>query len=100
MGKQLRIALLGIGVVVAACSPATAENVDLSEAGSGKTYEIRNIACTLRGQGKPAFFLRLEHIPRDFEDAFEVGTYEAFEKWLSSGEEGWLLLDSVDEARL
>ncbi len=72
----------------------------LSEAGSGKTYEIRNVAHTLREQGKPAFFLRLEHIPRDFEDAFEVGTYEAFEEWLTSGEEGWLLLDSVDEARL
>ncbi len=72
----------------------------LSEAGSGKTAEIRNIAHTLREQGKPAFFLRLEHIPRDFEVAFEVGTCEAFEEWLSSGEEGWLLLDSVDEARL
>ena len=72
----------------------------LSEAGSGKTAEIRNIANMLREQGKPAFFLRLEHIPRDFEDAFEVGTYEAFEEWLASGEVGWLFLDSVDEARL
>ena len=44
----------------------------LSEAGSGKTYEIRNVAHTLREQEKPAFFLRLEHIPRDFEDALEV----------------------------
>ena len=72
----------------------------LSEAGSGKTAEICNVARTLREQGKPAFFLRLEHIPKDFEDAFEVGTYEDFEEWLASGEEGWLLLDSVDEARL
>lgn len=72
----------------------------LSEAGSGKTYEIRNVASTLREQRKTAFSLRLEHIPRDFEDSFEVGTYEAFEEWLASGEEGWLLLDSVDEARL
>lgn len=74
--------------------------VILSEAGSGKTAEIRNVAHMLREQGKPAFFLRLEHIPRDFEDAFEVGTFESFEEWLASGEEGWLLLDSVDEARL
>ncbi len=72
----------------------------LSEAGSGKTAEIRNVACKLREQGKPAFFLRLEHIPIDFEDAFEVGTYKAFNEWLASAEEGWLLLDSVDEARL
>jgi hypothetical protein len=74
--------------------------VILSEAGSGKTTEIRNVTRMLRKQGTSAFFLRLEHIPRDFEDAFEVGTYEAFEKWLPSGEEGWLFLDSVDEARL
>ena len=72
----------------------------LSEAGSGKTTEIRNIARILREQAKPAFFLQLEHIPRDFEDAFEVDTYKTFEEWLASGEEGWLLLDSVDEARL
>jgi len=72
----------------------------LSEAGSGKTVEIRNAALRLRADGKSAFFLRLEHIPSDFEDAFEVGTYAEFEEWLSSGKEGWLLLDSVDEARL
>lgn len=72
----------------------------LSEAGSGKTAEIRNAARTIRAQGKPAFFLRLEHIPDDFEDAFEVGTFEDFQAWLASSEEGWLLLDSVDEARL
>lgn len=74
----------------------------LSEAGSGKTKEIRNIASTLRTQGKAAFFLRLEHISIDFEGAFEIGTgtYEDFQEWLKSGEEGWLLLDSVDESRL
>lgn len=72
----------------------------LSEAGSGKTAEIRNVARALMEQGKPAFFLRLEHISTDFEDAFEVGSYEAFNEWLATAEEGWLLLDSVDEARL
>jgi hypothetical protein len=72
----------------------------LSEAGSGKTMEIRHIALTLREQGKAAFFLRLEYIPGDFEDAFEVGTFESFQDWVASSEEGWLLLDSVDEARL
>lgn len=72
----------------------------LSEAGSGKTEEMRNVARTLREQAKPAFFLRLEHISEDFEDAFEIGTYETFDEWLASGKEGWLLLDSVDEARL
>lgn len=72
----------------------------LSEAGSGKTYEIRSVTHKLREQGKPAFFLRLENIPTDFKDAFEIGTYAEFEAWLESVEDGWLLLDSLDEARL
>lgn len=72
----------------------------LSEAGSGKTFEIRHIAQALRDQGLPAFFLRLEYIVNDFEIAFEVGTFDAFGTWLASSEEGWLFLDSVDEARL
>jgi hypothetical protein len=33
--------------------------VILSEAGAGKTEEIRHSAQTLRKEGKPAFFLRL-----------------------------------------
>lgn len=72
----------------------------LSEAGSGKTEEIRSTARQLRAQGKPAFFLRLENIASNFEFAFEEGSHFEFDKWLSSDEEGWLLLDSVDEARL
>ena len=72
----------------------------LSEAGSGKTREIHHIASTLREQNKQAFFLRLEDVPNNFEFAFEVGCYKSFRVWLNSLEEGWLLLDSVDEARL
>lgn len=74
--------------------------VILSEAGSGKTEEIRQVASRLRSDDKDAFFLRLENIPSHFENAFEVGSYAEFGDWLSSGREGWLLLDSVDEARL
>lgn len=72
----------------------------LSEAGSGKTEEVRNIARDLRENGKPAFFVRIEHVCQDFEDAFEEGSFEEFNAWAASGDEGWLLLDSVDEARL
>lgn len=54
----------------------------------------------LRGDGRPAFFLRIEHVTQDFESCFEEGTLEEFETWVASGQEGWLLLDSVDEARL
>lgn len=74
--------------------------VILSEAGTGKTEEIRQTAKRLRAAGARAFFLRLEHIPDAFEDAFEVSTFDEFEQWLSSTDEAWLLLDSVDEARL
>jgi hypothetical protein len=72
----------------------------LSEAGSGKTLEIRQISRQLRSSGKYAFFIRLEHVSRDFESAFEEGTFEGFERWLNSDDEAWILLDSVDEARL
>ncbi|MBH9445318.1 hypothetical protein I5L26_12315 [Pseudomonas aeruginosa] len=72
----------------------------LSEAGSGKTEEIRNTARALRQDKQHAFFVRIEHVSQDFEDAFEEGSFEEFNAWAASGEEGWLLLDSVDEARL
>ena len=74
--------------------------VILSEAGSGKTQEIRHLAALLRAERKAAFFLRLELIADDFDIAFEVGMLAEFNTWLSGGETGWLLLDSVDEARL
>lgn len=74
--------------------------VVLSEAGSGKTEEIRHIAHRLRDEGAAAFFIRLEHIAEDFESAFEEGSYEEFMTWKDSIGEAWLLLDSVDEARL
>ncbi len=79
---------------------AEARVVLLSEAGSGKTAEIRYITRQLRVDGKPAFFLRIEHVTQDFETCFKEGTLEEFEAWVASGQEGWLLLDSVDEARL
>lgn len=72
----------------------------LSEAGSGKTEEIRHTARRLRAEGLAAFFLRLEYLVDGFDTAFEEGSDEEFEAWLSSSEEGWLFLDSVDEARL
>ncbi len=72
----------------------------LAEAGSGKTEEIRQTAVNLRSKDKSAFFIRLENISDGLEEAFEEGNFEEFQAWLSSNNEGWLLLDSVDEARL
>lgn len=77
-----------------------ARTIILSEAGTGKTEEIRQLTKQLRAQGKNAFFLRLEHIPEDFEDAFEEGSFADFTAWLSTSDEAFLFLDSVDEARL
>ncbi|EMR47911.1 NACHT domain-containing protein [Pseudomonas putida] len=72
----------------------------LSEAGSGKTAEIRDIAHQLRSEGKTAFFLRIEYVISLMDIAFEVGSYVEFQAWCESGTEGWLLMDSVDEAKL
>lgn len=72
----------------------------LSEAGSGKTEELRHACRDLRRCAKQAFFLRIEYLAQDFDEAFEEGTVEEFEEWMTSGEDGWILLDSVDEARL
>lgn len=74
--------------------------VILAEAGSGKTEEIRQAARHLRAQGKAAFFLRLEHIVTEFDTAFEEGTLKEFQAWLASSDQGWVLLDSIDESRL
>lgn len=49
----------------------------LSEAGSGKTTEIRNVTRQLRSEGKIAFFLRIENVLSELEDAFEEGTWAA-----------------------
>jgi len=74
--------------------------VILSEAGSGKTEEIRHAAQRLRNEGKAAFFLRLENVCTGIEEAFDVGSHDDYQDWLRTGDEAWLFLDSVDEARL
>jgi hypothetical protein len=72
----------------------------LSEAGSGKTEEVRHVCLDLRARRKHAFFLRIEHLVHDFEASFEEGTLDEFQAWIASDAAAWLLLDSVDEARL
>jgi len=72
----------------------------LADAGAGKTYETQNRAIYIRNQERNAFFIRIEDVDAHFEDAFEVGSSEQFNTWLSSSDEAWFFLDSVDEARL
>ena len=76
--------------------------VILAEAGAGKSFEMRARAKHIEGQGRKAFFIRIEHIKDDFESAFEVGDENSFKNWLNSEDESWawFFLDSVDESRL
>jgi hypothetical protein len=72
----------------------------LAPAGAGKTTEIRETAIKLRSEGKSAFFIRIEHISDNLDGAFEEGDLAEFEVWLNGENEGWIFLDSIDEARL
>lgn len=77
--------------------------VILAEAGAGKTYELENATKILRNEGKPAFFIRLEYLKDGIEfslDGNELGSFEELEVWKVTSEEGWIFLDSVDEAKL
>ena len=74
--------------------------VILSSAGTGKTCENLHQCEKLRRDGKPAFFLRLEDLAADWEIAFEIGDAESLENVVRAGDEIWIFLDSIDEARL
>ncbi|WP_219584622.1 hypothetical protein, partial [Vibrio parahaemolyticus] len=74
--------------------------VILAEAGAGKTVEFMEMASKLSNEGKLSFFIRIEDIDRNFDDAFEIGDEDEFEDWLNSNDEAWFFLDSVDEAKL
>ena len=74
----------------------------LSSAGTGKTCEIERQCRKLQEAGKVAYFIRLEYLASGFEDkVFESeGDVATFKQDMSSGEEVWIFLDSIDEARL
>jgi hypothetical protein len=72
----------------------------LADPGAGKTFEGLARARAIRAGGGKAFFIRIEAIDANFDNAFEVGTAAEFAEWLASTEEAWFFLDSVDEAQL
>jgi len=72
----------------------------LADPGAGKTFEALDRARKLTSKGQRAFFIRIEKLTESFENAFEVGSAEAFDGWLASTDEAWFFLDSVDEAQL
>ena len=72
----------------------------IADPGAGKTFEAQNRAQKIKARGRYAFFIRVEKIDANFDQAFEVGTASEFVRWLASTEEAWFFLDSVDEAQL
>ena len=74
--------------------------VILSSAGTGKTWEILHQCEKLCRDGKPTFFLRLEDLATKWKVAFVVGDAKSLKKAVRAGEEIWIFLDSIDEARL
>ena len=75
--------------------------VILAEAGTGKTHELRETARRLRAEGKASFFCRFDDLAKvQFAEALEERNINEFDAWLSGDEEGWVFIDSVDEARL
>ena len=74
--------------------------VILSSAGTGKSWEISHQCEKLDRAGNPTFFLRLEDLANEWEVAFEVGNPESLKKAVRAGDEIWIFLDSIDEARL
>ena len=56
--------------------------VILAKAGAGKTAELREAARKLRGEGKSAFFFRIEELAEsDLCDAFEEGSLDEMTNW-------------------
>ena len=72
----------------------------IADPGAGKTFEAQTRARRIKERGRHAFFIRIEKIDATFDQSFEVGTAAEFAAWLTSTDEAWFFLDSVDEAQL
>lgn len=75
--------------------------VVLGEAGSGKSWELEAQAERICGEGRPAFFIRLENLQEQpLVEAIEPSQSVVFQRWLRQDNEAVFFLDAVDEARL
>lgn len=73
----------------------------LGEAGSGKTWELKEQANKQKHIEKYSFFIRLDKLVNNrLDDAIEATDEELFEQWKASNHKGYFFLDSVDEAKL
>jgi hypothetical protein len=75
--------------------------VILGEPGSGKTWELRNRANEMKGQGIPAFFVPLDRlVDAPLPEATAPEDERAFLEWRGSSKPANFFLDSVDEAKV
>ncbi len=74
--------------------------VILSSARTGKTWEVISQCNKLGQDGKRAYLLRLEDLVDEWKNAFEVGNAKCLKNAVRAGDEIWIFLDSIDEARL
>jgi hypothetical protein len=75
--------------------------VILAEAGSGKTFELKEQVKSLSAQSKRAFYATVQDVAREgLPAAFASASRSNFAGWDNSGEPAWFFVDSVDEAKL
>jgi hypothetical protein len=73
----------------------------LAEAGSGKTFEMKELAARLMAEGRPAFFVALESLYREpLKESLSPAEERAFDAWKEGQSTAWFFLDSVDELKL
>ena len=74
--------------------------VILAEAGSGKSTELTHQVERLAAAGTPVFTATLQSIGRNgVERALGRAQFAKFEAWKDADTAGWLILDSIDEAK-
>lgn len=74
--------------------------VVLGEPGSGKTWELRERAKTLRARSQTAFFIPLDRlISERLTEILSPEQNSKFQVWLRNQKEALFFLDSVDEAK-
>ena len=74
--------------------------VVLAEAGSGKTTEMKEQARLHQAAGKFAVYATVEDVGIDgLDNALGIQDRTALATWRTSGEDGWLFINSVDEAK-
>ena len=74
--------------------------VVLGEPGAGKSCELRERATLLIGQGKLAFYVRLDQLSdHDLPEVLDPEAHVRFAAWKRGQSVGYFFLDSVDEAK-